>query len=836
VDPLMTSRERFVNPKDDLSIDGSSIISISQLEKIIELQSDILSATVHSKQGNELLERLCLLAEKLTPGSLASIMLYHQSEDRLFVHTAPSVPDEARKDLDGLKKGEGSCGNAVFYNEDMYVCDTLHDARWEGLHGFAEQYNINACWSSPIQSASSEAVGSFALSSFTVRTPDNFQRRLLKTCASIASIIFQRNQFLLESEEVKNKLYESKENLAVTVNSIADGVISTDTAGNIVLFNQVAEKLTGCAAEDAVGRHIDTVFNVFDGDNEKMCNPVGCLLNNQQCYKKDGSTSLVSKDGVSRFIEIREALVKNNAGDVTGSVLAFRDISQQRMNHQKLIESEQRFRFILENTPDELLIVNENAEYVDVNQVACDKLGYTREEILSMRVPDIQMALPMPKFKKLFDALKTQEFAVVEGVHRRKDGSQFPVEARIRQYVLNGERFNIVSVIDITNRRHDENELLKARKLESIGLLAGGIAHDFNNLLGIIMGNIDLANNREEMPENIKRYLENANNASLRAADLTQQLLTFSKGGEPIKKTADIMGIVRESTEFSLHGSSVEVVYTCACAENLWNVQVDSGQISQVVQNLVINARQAMPDGGTLNFTCSNIEIESGHGEAALEPGKYIQIVIQDNGTGIPEDVIDAVFDPYFTTKQEGSGLGLALSYSIINKHKGSITVESVEGEGASFIVHLPVSEEQDEQDVSQSAYVSNTSGSARVMVMDDDAMIREIGEAMLENLGYEVVLAENGDEALMKYEEAMQSNNKIDLVVMDLTVLSGMGGKEALMKIKEIDPHVKGLVSSGYSNEPVMANCSDYGFVGALSKPYNQDELAQVVSDILKK
>lgn len=826
--PLMTSRERFSNPVDD-----SSVISVSQLEEIIELQSDILSATVHHKQGDELLERLCLLAEKLTPGSLASIMIYHQAEDGLFVHTAPSMPAAAIEDLDGLKKGEGSCGNAVFYNEDMYVCDTLHDARWEKVKGFAEKYSINACWSSPIQSSASEAVGSFSLSSFTVRTPDNFQRRLLKTCASIASIIFQRNQFIQESEDTKNKLYESKENLAVTVDSIADGVISTDTDGNIVLFNQVAEKLTACSSADAVGRYIDEVFNVRAGDDEKRCSPVECLFNNKKCYHKDGSVSLVSADGTSRFIEISEALVKNDNGDVTGAVLAFRDITQQSIDHQKLIDSEERFRSILENTPDELLIVNENAEYVDVNQMACDKLGYTREEMLSMTVPDVQMALSMAKFKKLFDVLKTDKSAIMQGVHRRKDGSQFPVEARMRQYSFNGERFNVVSVSDITHRKHEENELLKARKLESIGLLAGGIAHDFNNLLGIIMGNIDLANQREEVPENIKRYLKNANNASLRAADLTQQLLTFSKGGEPVRKTADILEIIRESAEFSLHGGSVKAVYEGEPAESLWRVQVDSGQISQVVQNLAINARQAMPDGGILCFTCTNVDMVGGGG--VLEPGKYIKIVVQDNGVGIPEGVIDSVFDPYFTTKQEGSGLGLALSYSIINKHKGNITVESIVGEGASFTIYLPVSVEHDELEVMPGTAVTYTSGSARVMVMDDDAMIREIGEAMLENLGYEVVLAEDGDEALTMYEAAMRSGKKIDLIVMDLTVLSGMGGKEALMKIKEIDPDVKSLVSSGYSNDPVMANFSEYGFVGALSKPYNQDELAQVVGDILK-
>ncbi len=830
----MTSREHFTNPEVD-----SSTISASQLEEIIELQSNILSSAVNIKQGDELLERLCLLAEKLMPGSLASIMIYDQSQDGLFVHTAPSFPEKVIKDLNGLKKGEGSCGNAIFYNEEMYVCDTLHDVRWENLSWFAEKFNINSCWSFPVHDLDKIAVGSFSLSSCTVCTPTNFQRRLLKTCSSIASIIFQRNQSLLESEDTKNKLYESKRNLAVTIDSIADGVISTDTDGNIVLLNQVAEKLTGCSSVDAIGQHIDTVFHVRDGDGETMYSSIDSLLNNKSCYDKKGSVSLLSAEGISRFIEISEALVKHDNGNVAGVVLAFRDISRQCIDHQKLIESEQRFRFILENTPDELFIVNKNAEFVDINQVACDKLGYTREEMMSMTVPDIQIALSMPKFKKLFDVLEVEKIAVMEGMHKRKNGSHFPVEARIRQYAFNGERFNIVSVSDITHRKHEESELLRTRKLESIGLLAGGIAHDFNNLLGIIMGNIDLASRQEDVPKSIKRYLKNANNASSRAADLTQQLLTFSKGGDPVRKTADIMEIVYESVEFSLHGSSVQAVYERNLAESLWRVQVDSGQISQVVQNLAINARQAMPDGGVLSISCSNIDILEGRGDGVPEPvlrsGKYIRLTIQDNGSGIPVDIIDSIFDPYFTTKKEGSGLGLALSYSIINKHQGYITVDSTAGEGASFIIHLPVTMESDEPKVELKKPTSSITGSERVMIMDDDEMIREIGKTMLESLGYEVVLAEHGDEAVMKYQEAMRLNKKIDLVIMDLTVLSGLGGKEALVKIKEIDPDVKGLVSSGYSNDPVMANYVDYGFFGALSKPYNQDELVQAVSDILK-
>ncbi len=822
----MTSRDQFSNPEPD-----SGSVSISQLEELIKLQSDLLGATVTSTEGDVLLERLCFLAEKLTPGSVASIMIYDASKESLFVHTAPSIPEKAIHDLGGLKKGDGSCGNAVFYNEDMYVCDTLNDARWNPIRALAVEFGINACWSSPIRGIDHEAIGSFALSSFTVRSPDNFQRRLLRICASIAGIIFQRNESVAENEKSRKRLQRSKNNLAVTLDSITDGVISTDCSGHIIVFNKVAEKLTGYSHENAIGQHIDEIFHIVEDESERICNPVDCLTNDQACYRKGENILLISSDGTSRYVEISEALVKTEQDELSGAVVVFRDITQQRIDHEALIESQQRFRSILENTADPLFLVNECGEFVDVNQVACDNLGYSRQELLSMVVPDIQVRLPGDDFKRFFSELTFDASAAFTGRHRRKDGSEFPVEVRLRKFLSNGQMFSVALVSDITHRKEAEEELLKARKLESIGLLAGGIAHDFNNLLSIIMGNIDLATRNNDVSDVIRRYLKNASNASLRAADLTQQLLTFSKGGEPIKAATDISEIIKESADFSLHGSAIKVSYDFP--DDLWTANVDSGQISQVIQNLVINARQAMPEGGNLRFICSN-EKDDAFCDAPGS-GRHVKIVISDNGSGISEEVINSVFDPYFTTKQEGSGLGLALSYSIISKHEGSIRVDSSIGIGTSFTICLPVTEDTGSGEKNRNREPADYRGNGLVLVMDDDEMIREIGEAMLENLGYQVLLAKDGETAFSMYQEALQSDRKIDLVIMDLTVLSGMGGKEAIRLIQEIDPDVKALVSSGYSNDDVMANHKDYGFVGAVGKPYNQDEMGAAIDAALK-
>lgn len=390
------------------------------------------------------------------------------------------------------------------------------------------------------------------------------------------------------------------------------------------------------------------------------------------------------------------------------------------------------------------------------------------------------------------------------------------------------------SVRDVTDRKEAEEEMLRARKLDSIGLLAGGIAHDFNNLLGIIQGYIDLASRSMNSPEKIEKYFQKATNATIQAADLTQQLLTFSKGGEPIKKAADVLDIIYQSTDFSLHGSNIKVDYNYQ--SDLWPADVDSGQISQVIQNLAINARQAMSDGGNLEILCNNCIVSESDSNAKVAPGKYIKVSVKDDGIGIPEDMIDSIFDPYFTTKQEGDGLGLALSYSILKKHNGNITAESTVGEGTTFTLYLPVSEEQTSIAGTTSTLVTNDIKNARIMIMDDDAMLREISEEMLHNLGYKVTQSPDGSNALIQYQEAMDTDDNIDLVIMDLTIPSGIGGKEAIKMIQKIDPDVKVLVSSGYCNDPVMAHYNDYGFMGAVKKPYSQDELGAAVNDILNR
>ncbi|HSQ78704.1 MAG TPA: ATP-binding protein, partial [Nitrospirota bacterium] len=383
---------------------------------------------------------------------------------------------------------------------------------------------------------------------------------------------------------------------------------------------------------------------------------------------------------------------------------------------------------------------------------------------------------------------------------------------------------------EIADREQMEEELLKAQKLESVSILAGGIAHDFNNLLSSILGNIGLAMLDIDPDHHAFKQLVGAEKASLRAQDLTRQLLTFSKGGAPVKKLTNIGELVKESASFALRGSRVN--YEFSIDVDLKLVEVDEGQMSQVVHNLVINADHAMPEGGTIAIRCRNIT-DRAHGVLPLREEGYVCISVEDRGVGVPKEHLAKIFDPYFTTKQKGSGLGLATTYSIVKKHGGRITVESALGKGTTFHVYLPASRQTKLPEKAEEGAVRT--GTGTILVMDDEAEVRETTGNVLTRLGYNVVFASDGGEAVERYRQARDSGRVFDLVIMDLTVPGGLGGKEALKKLRELGPGVKAIVSSGYSNDPIMADFGKHGFNGVVTKPYRIKELSDEVYRVIK-
>jgi nitrogen-specific signal transduction histidine kinase/CheY-like chemotaxis protein len=375
-----------------------------------------------------------------------------------------------------------------------------------------------------------------------------------------------------------------------------------------------------------------------------------------------------------------------------------------------------------------------------------------------------------------------------------------------------------------------EAELQRSSKLESLGVLAGGIAHDFNNLLTVIMGNLTLAKLDAGDYPVVGRWLREAEQGVLRARDLTLQLLTFAKGGDPVRKAYVLSEIVQEAAEFALHGSNVRGDFDLAA--DLWPAEVDKGQIGQVVQNIVINAIQAMPEGGLLRVALCNTTVDAGT-VPELAAGRYLKLTIADNGTGINPEYLARIFDPYFTTKPNGSGLGLATVYSIIKRHLGRIEVQSKVSEGTTFFIWLPAAQEPPAASAAAAEPPARPGG--RVLLMDDDEAIRGAAEALLEHIGFEAVVVGDGELALREYAAAREAGRPFDLVILDLTVPGGMGGRETMEKLLQMDPQVRALVSSGYSSDPVLAHYRAHSFVGMVAKPYDIAELTSAIQAALK-
>jgi signal transduction histidine kinase/ActR/RegA family two-component response regulator len=406
------------------------------------------------------------------------------------------------------------------------------------------------------------------------------------------------------------------------------------------------------------------------------------------------------------------------------------------------------------------------------------------------------------------------------------------LEKQVASRTAELEKANEDLTAQIAAKQKIEEELFRTRQLESLGVLAGGIAHDFNNLLTAILGNISLAKLVADPSDKMFARLEDAEKASVRARDLTQQLLTFSKGGAPIKKVTSIADVIKDSARFALRGSKTRCELTVP--DDLWPVEVDEGQISQVINNLVINADQAMPEGGEVNICAGNLVLNERR-RVSLPLGRYIRISVKDSGMGIPKDHLSKIFTPYFSTKQRGSGLGLATSYSIVGKHNGLITVESELGTGTTFHIYLPATEKETLKKEKETNTMSN--GKGKILIMDDEEMVRCATGEMLSHIGYKVEFANDGAEAIRLYKKAKESEGLCyDMVILDLTVPGGTGGKETVRKLLEIDPNVKAVASSGYANGSIMAEFKKYGFKGVIAKPYRIDELYDVVNRVINE
>lgn len=525
-------------------------------------------------------------------------------------------------------------------------------------------------------------------------------------------------------------------------------------------------------------------------------------------------------------------------GSVTGwegkpvAVYFLSDITKRKKTVAALRESEKKYKELADSLPQTVFEFDETAALSYANSIGLRTFGYTQED-LKNGLNALDMVVPEDRERArehIASTLRGERKENVEYTALRKDGSAFPAAVHSNRVLRDKKPVGLRGLlIDMSERKRFETEVLKTQKLESLGILAGGIAHDFNNMLTAIVGNLHLARTQHKPSDEIAKRLEEAEKTALNARDLTQQLLTFAKGGAPIRQTTSLADLIKDSTNFALSGSNVR----CACnlAADLHLVDVDAEQIRQAFNNLIINARQAMPEGGLITISAENVLIDA-QSRVPLKEGAYIKITCTDQGTGIPGDHLLKIFDPYFTTKQKNSGLGLSVTHSIIQKHDGAIQVESGPGGGTTFTLYLPASRRQTAE--KSPSHERGIAGKARVLLMDDEAMIREAVGDILKRSGYDVECAEDGAEAIRVFQHAREEQRPFDAVIMDLTVPGGMGGKEATQKLRTIAPELKAIVSSGYSNDPIMANFRDYGFSGVIAKPYRATELNRILRHVI--
>ncbi|WP_342348321.1 PAS domain-containing protein [uncultured Nitrospira sp.] len=637
-------------------------------------------------------------------------------------------------------------------------------------------------------------------------------------------------------QQIKEELHRWDRELQSLTSNLPDIIGRFDRKNRVMYLNRWWDSVDPFPPEKYLGKQLielgvsKKVADIFE---EKI----------QSVWSKGISESLEishpTGQGLKNF-EIRFCPEPTIGGQILTVLLICRDVTNVRMAELAFRDSDEKFRQLAE-TVDSVFWIWE----VDLQQIVYVSPAYKR-----LWGGDPQKLMNNP-FDWLTIVFQEDQSKVENLFLKRIDAKGLDIEYRIvtRHHELrwvhnrtfpvkdaSGMIHRVIGIAqDVTERKKWEEERLRGAKLESLGLLAGGLAHDFNNLLTAILGQLSLAKFTLDSSSPLFNRISEAEHASLRAQDIARQLLTFSKGGAPVKKTVLLQEIIKENVQLVLSGSNVRPIFNVA--DDLWPVTIDAGQICQVIHNLVINARQAMEDGGECIIQAHNVKGDmvehSDFGQMTLHAQDWVEIRFKDKGVGISKENLEKIFDPYFTTKSTGSGLGLATSYSIVRNHGGVLTVNSALGEGSTFSLFLPAIPIQEMAYEVQERRVKM--GHGKILIMDDEIQIRKVLGEMVETCGYSYETAKDGEEALRNFFEAWEVGSPFSAVILDLTVPGGLGGKEVLSRLLTIDPQVKAIVVSGYSNDPVLANYQEYGFKGRVAKPFNLVDLSVVLQSVLE-
>ncbi len=688
------------------------------------------------------------------------------------------------------------------------------------------------------------------LSVYQTRTNSVTRQRIVRTSA-LAFVAFFAVGILIVSNSYSfvfvrrqlAKLENAEAHIRSVIENILDGMIVLEETGVIRSMNPAAERMFGCRDNEMIGHNFTRLVpKRYEG--EQNAKPVTC--NWTEMMRRTGSTTLAlgrTRKNITFPAEI--SLSEMVIAQQRLYVAMVRDVTERKQFEQQVDTEKENLAITLRAIGDGVITCDVNGKVIMMNNEAEKLTGWRSKEAIGQPL------------KSVFDVtvdLATQAKAQKSGYRNEaqsilvnlpetvtltsKEGNERIIEQVASPIRDNKNEIGGVVLVfrDITERQRSEAERRKAETLEQLGLLAGGIAHDFNNLLTAIIGNISLASLLLPPDDEMATRLDDAKNASMRARDLAQQLLTFARGGAPIKKTASIGKLIQDTVSFSLRGSRNRSEFDFA--PDIAPAEIDAGQISQVIANLVVNADQAMPNGGTLYVKCDNFCYDTNDALIPdLAPGDYVRLRIRDEGVGIPEKYVKRIFDPYFTTKPKGNGLGLATAYSIIKNHNGLMTVESEVHVGTTFTIYLPAAAatEEDLPMETPARVTSEIKGTGRVLIVDDEDAIRDLVEFTLTRLGYEVSQAATALQGVEMYQQTLRIGKRFDLVILDLTLPGGMGGKEALKKLIEIDPTVNAIVSSGYATDATMSRYQDFGFRGVIAKPYEAAELGKIVHDVIE-
>jgi PAS domain S-box-containing protein len=706
----------------------------------------------------------------------------------------------------------------------------------------------------------SERDGQYFLRTFSpVKSPDGKE--------TITVTIVSKN--ITDRKQIEEKLKDSEQRLhnVIQGSPIPAFVIGQDH--NVLYWNRALEELSGIRAEEIIGTKEQ--WRAFYRE-ERPC--LADLLVDQELevipewYPDKYIRSTLIKEAYEasdffpelgesgKWLRFTAAVIRDSYGALIGAIETLEDISERRHAEEELRNSELRLQSVIQSSPIPTFVIGKDHRVMYWNKALEELSGIKAEEVIGTThywrafyskerpcmadqiIDQALDAIPQWYFEKFMKSrLLDEAYEATDFFPELGDTGKW---LRITAAVIRDAQGNLVGAIesleDVTERKRAEEELIRVEKLESLGIFAGGIAHDFNNLLSIMLRNIFLAklSLTDEQQEVLAEGLEIAEKVGHQAKELAHRLITFAKGGEPIRKIGSISQLLVNSAELSLSGSNVRCEFFLP--DDLWPLEMDDVQIRQVINNLIINAREAMPEGGVIKIHAENVDVAADN-ELPLKEGKYLKLSIKDQGSGISQEDLQKIFDPYFTTKPSGTargmGLGLAICYSIIKKHGGFINVESEKFVGSNFFVYLPASPVKDI--IKKAYYDPLLTIKRKILVMDDDEAVRSATGIVLNYLGYDVEYAKDGGEAVELYRSAIDKAQSFSAVILDLNIPDGMGAREAIKELLAIDPHVKAIVSCGYSDDPIMFEFRKFGFVQAVEVSYDMEKMKDMLDNLLK-